>query len=69
MEHDPFWYGVAISVVGALMLLLRAVRGKAYSKVQGVIAIALIVLGAGVSFGFLGRMIEPIMAFLGKFAS
>ena len=66
--RDPFWYGVGVSALGAVVLLFRAVRGKAYSKIQAALGFGLIIMGAAISFGMLERVIEPVMKIVEKFA-
>ncbi len=68
MERDPFWYGVGITVLGPVLLLIRAWRSKPFSKILAALAITLIVLGAGISFGFLERLLEPVLALVERFA-
>ncbi len=68
MEHDPFWYGVGITVVGPALLFIRAARGKPFSKLLAGLALALIIVGAGISFGFLERLLVPVLSLIGKYA-
>lgn len=61
-------YGGVITVGGLVMLLVRAIRGKAYTGSLGKIAIAVILLGAAISFGLLAKLLAPLLGLLEKFA-
>lgn len=66
-ERDPFWYGVAITALGIAILVERLIRGKPMTKIRGATAITVMLMGAGISFGFLERLIAPISKIIERF--
>ncbi len=68
VQRDPFWYGVAITALGIAVIVERLVRGKPLTKIRVGGAIAVMLMGAGISFGFLERLLEPVLALVERFA-
>lgn len=65
--HDPFLYGLLISGAGLAVILARTFRGLPYSKLQAALGIAVVIMGAAISFGYLERIIDPIIKLAEKF--
>ena len=66
--HDPFWFGIVIGGLGVLVIVERLIRGKVLTKIRGTIAIVLLLMGAAIAYGFLERLIDPVITFAEKFA-
>ncbi len=66
--HDPFWFGIVIGGLGILVVVERLLRGKVLVKIRVVAAIVLILMGAAIAYGYLERLIDPVLTFVERFA-